>query len=188
MNFSTRRFFLLNKIPKFCYSGKPFHKVTEPFWNIFWCVVYIIGGYDKKYWSFPYSEDILRKILSVFVGERINIDSSLQRLVKETPESKDFEDLRRELVSRKYSPKTIKIYSYYNRDILKLANKSPSDIIDSDIKDYLFYLVEKKKVVTSTLNIAINALKFYFWGIFKNCWDIRVVKLLKSILMLATRV
>lgn len=27
---------------------------------------------DKKHWSFPYSEDILKKILSVFKDENIN--------------------------------------------------------------------------------------------------------------------
>jgi len=33
---------------------------------------------DKKYWSFPYSEDIIERILSVFKGENIHVDSTLQ--------------------------------------------------------------------------------------------------------------
>lgn len=41
-----------------------------------------IEGYrwhpDKKYWSFPYSQEILRKIISVFKGESIDLDSTLQ--------------------------------------------------------------------------------------------------------------
>ena len=41
-----------------------------------------IGGYkwhpEEKHWSFPYSEDTLKKILSAFSGENINIDPSLQ--------------------------------------------------------------------------------------------------------------
>ena len=63
-----------------------------------------IPGYrwhpDKKHWSFPYSEDIFKKILS--------------------------------------------------------------------LKDYLLYLVEKKKAATSTLNVAINALKFYYGTMLKR--------------------
>jgi len=73
-----------------------------------------------------------------------------------------FEDLRRELISRKYSYKTVKGYVYYNRDFLNFIKKSPSDVSDSDIKDYLLYLVEEKQAATSTLNQAINALKFYY--------------------------
>ena len=43
-----------------------------------------IDGYkwhpEGKYWSFPYSEDDLKKILSAFSGENINIDPSLQNV------------------------------------------------------------------------------------------------------------
>jgi len=73
-----------------------------------------------------------------------------------------FEDLRRELVSRKYSYKTIKGYLYYNKDFINHVRKNPSEIKDEDIKDYLVYLSEEKGSATSTLNQAINALKFYY--------------------------
>ncbi len=53
-----------------------------------------------------------------------------------------FEDLRRELASRKYSYKTVKGYFYYNRDFLNFTGKKPNNITDSDIKDYLVYLAE----------------------------------------------
>ena len=147
-------------------------KLTLPYNPTYIKKIKTIPGYrwhpDKKCWSFPYSEDILKKILLLFDGENIHLDSTLQRLTEETGKNKDFEVLRRELVSRKYSPKTIKAYLHYNRDMLKLTNKSPFDVKDSDIKDYLLYLVEKKKAATSTLNIAINALKFYYGMMLKR--------------------
>ena len=90
---------------------------------------------DKKHWSFPYSEDIFKKILSLFDGENIHLDSTLQRLAEETGKNEDFQVLRRELIFGKYSPKTVKAYLYYNRDMLKLTNKSPFNVKDSDIKD-----------------------------------------------------
>ncbi|MFH1335438.1 MAG: site-specific tyrosine recombinase/integron integrase [Candidatus Zixiibacteriota bacterium] len=80
----------------------------------------------------------------------------------------NFEDLRRELVSRKYSYKTVKGYIYYNRDFLNFIGKKPSEINDSDIKDYLLYLAEEKQSATSTLNQAINALKFYYGTMLKK--------------------
>jgi site-specific recombinase XerD len=79
-----------------------------------------------------------------------------------------FEDLRRELVSRKYSYKTVKGYLYYNRDFQNFTGKIPSDIDDNDIKDYLLYLAEEKQSATSTVNQAINALKFYYGSMLKK--------------------
>jgi hypothetical protein len=82
--------------------------------------------------------------------------------------STDFDDLNRELLSRKYSYKTVKGYIYYNRDFLGFVKKQSSEINDSDIKDYLLYLAEEKQSATSTLNQAINALKFYYGGMLKR--------------------
>ena len=39
---------------------------------------------------------------------------------------------------------------------------------NDDVKDYLFHLVEEKEVSTSTLNIAVNALKFYYGEVLKR--------------------
>lgn len=85
---------------------------------------------DEKYWSFPNTDGTLEKILEVFKGEEIHIDPILKSAtskVKKIPsplagdpstsipsplvgegEGYNFEDLRRELVSRKYSYKTVK--------------------------------------------------------------------------------
>ncbi len=143
---------------------------------------------DEKYWSFPNTNGTLEKILSIFKGEKIHLDPALQnvivknKVVPATPEKQfqaeanrissplvgedkgegNFKDLRRELLSRKYSYKTIKSYLYFNGDFLNFIGKGPSEITDADIKDYLVYLAEEKKSATSTLNQAINALKFYY--------------------------
>jgi hypothetical protein len=79
-----------------------------------------------------------------------------------------FEDLRRELVSRKYSYKTVKGYVYYNKDFVNYTRKYPSQIKDEDIKYFLVYLSETKGAATSTLNQAINALKFYYGTMLKK--------------------
>ena len=125
-----------------------------------------IGGYrwhpEEKYWSVPPDDGTLKKLLSLFDGERIYLDSSLQSSRGE------FEDLRRELVSRKYSAKTIKAYVYYNLDFLKFVRKKTTEVTNENIRDYLVYLAEKKEVSTSSLNIAISALKFYYGEILKR--------------------
>ena len=54
----------------------------------------------------PYTE--FEHVLSVFNGEKLEIEPSVW-----------LEDLRRELVSRKYSPRTIKAYVHSNEEVLK---------------------------------------------------------------------
>jgi hypothetical protein len=105
---------------------------------------------NGKYWSFPGSNETLERILKVFGAEEIYIDPAIQ-----------FEDLRKELISRKYSYKTVKAYIYFNRDFLNFIKKNPSEINNNDIKEYLVYLSKKKEASTSTLNQAMNVLKFY---------------------------
>ena len=116
-------------------------------------------------------------------GKKIHIDSLLQtnlsnRVIARSEATKQsqkflspktsFEDLRRELVSRKYSHKTFKTYIYYNKNLLQFSDKKPSDINENDIKDYLLYLAEEKQSATSTLNQAINGLKLYYATMLKR--------------------
>jgi integrase/recombinase XerD len=104
---------------------------------------------ERKYWGFPNSNEILEKILEVFEYEKIYIDPIVQS-----------EDLLIGLLLRKNSYKTVKAYIYFNRDFLNFIKKNSSEI-NNNIKDYLVYFFEKKRVSTSTLNQAINVLKFY---------------------------
>ena len=130
----------------------------------------------EKHWSFPNTDSILEKILKVFGDKEVQIDSALQANLPKTSsgdnkamqEQSQFEDLRRELVSRKYSYKTVKGYIYYNRDFLNSTDKEPSEVNDDDVKDYLLYLAEEKESATATINQAINALKFYYGTMLKR--------------------
>ncbi len=117
---------------------------------------------DTKYWSFPSGDDNFRRILSVFDGERIGIDPALRA------REGCFDDLRKELVARKYSPKTVKSYLHYNEEFLKFTKKMANEVTNEDIKDYLVFLAEKKDASTSSLNIAISALKFYYGEVRKQ--------------------
>ena len=118
-----------------------------------------IGGYkwhaEGKYWSIPCSE--LERLLSVFDGEKLDVDPSVW-----------LDGLEKELAARKYSPNTIEAYIHYNEEFLKFSGKNPHEVENDDVKDYLFHLVEEKEVSTSTLNTAINALKFYYGEVLKR--------------------
>lgn len=76
-------------------------------------------------------------------------------------------NMERELKIRGFSRQTQKSYLYYNKDLLKFNKKSPRDVNCDDIKEYLFYL-KNKKLANATLNVAINAIKFYYTQILKR--------------------
>ncbi len=56
----------------------------------------------------------------------------------------------------------------YNRNFLNFIKKAPHDITDNDIKDYLLHLAKERQSAISTLNQAINALKFYYGTMLKK--------------------
>jgi len=126
-----------------------------------------IEGYkwhpEEKFWTIPNTNGNLQKIIFIFGKEEIVIDQSLQKKLNQ-----NLEELKRELIIRKYSKKTINAYIYHNKEFLNFCKKEYKDIADEDIKNYLYFLTEKKNVSASTLNIAISALKFYYGEILKK--------------------
>ncbi|SNR83630.1 site-specific tyrosine recombinase/integron integrase [Desulfurobacterium atlanticum] len=111
---------------------------------------------EKKHWEIPYEENLISKLQTLF-GENLIIDPYFYLL-----------PLEKELLIRKYSRKTVKSYLRYNRELLIFSGKKPEEIDNKDIKKYLYYMVARKKVSTSTLNVIINALKSYYGEILKK--------------------
>ncbi|MDO8592224.1 MAG: tyrosine-type recombinase/integrase [bacterium] len=72
--------------------------------------------------------------------------------------------LAQEMRIRNFSPKTIQAYLYYNKELLRFASKDARDIEKQDIRDYVDCLFNLGKS-SSTVNLAINAFKFYYEGV-----------------------
>lgn len=70
-------------------------------------------------------------------------------------------NLERELKIRGLSRRTIESYLLYNKLFLEFAGKRPSEVSNEDIRKYLESFVDKGRA-HSTLNVALNALKFYY--------------------------
>ena len=134
-------------------------KISFPYNPDYIAKIKTIEGYrwrpEEKCWSVPYSE--FETLLSVFDGENPVIDPAIH-----------LEELKKELASRRYSQRTIKGYLYHNREFLEFSKKSPYEVSNEDIRDYLYHLANDKEVSTSTLNTAINALKFYYGEVLKR--------------------
>jgi len=90
------------------------------------------------------------------------------------PSQDPMRKLEQELKIRGLSSKTIKAYLSYNKSFLDFVKKSPKLVKNEDIKRYLEYLANRG-VSNATLNLVINALKFYYGQIMRRrfFWQIK---------------
>ncbi len=78
-----------------------------------------------------------------------------------------FKILLEEMKLKNFSQKTIAIYLHYNQDFLQFCHKSPREVSHLDIRTYLLHLIEKQHS-SSTINLAHNALAFYYGRILRK--------------------
>jgi site-specific recombinase XerD len=73
-----------------------------------------------------------------------------------------------ELRSRKYSINTINFYIYYNQSICQWLKKTPDLISNEDVKNYMAYKEKNENKSAASLNITLNAIKFFFRNVLKS--------------------
>jgi site-specific recombinase XerD len=77
--------------------------------------------------------------------------------------------MEQKLHLRGYSDATAKTYlSQFQLFMRFYSPHLPSELAESEIRNYLLYLVEKKKVSRSSQNQAINAIKFFYEVVLKQ--------------------
>jgi site-specific recombinase XerD len=76
--------------------------------------------------------------------------------------------LETELRARKYSPKTMKAYLYFNRELCLAVGKGPDEMTREDISSYLAGMERKKNASASTMNLAISAFKFFYGEVLRK--------------------
>jgi len=91
-----------------------------------------------------------------------------------------FRNFEQQLRIKGFSRKTIDSYLYYNKDFLKLARKSPRDIKEKDIRNYLDYLALEVNSSASTMNVAYSALKNYYGHVYKRKFFINLPRAKKQ--------
>lgn len=64
--------------------------------------------------------------------------------------------------ARKYSPRTVRAYSWYIDDFLRRLGKAPIQGTDADLTAYLAYLESERGAAAATLNLAISAVRFFY--------------------------
>ncbi|MBI5002830.1 tyrosine-type recombinase/integrase [Candidatus Woesearchaeota archaeon] len=81
------------------------------------------------------------------------------------------QQLTDKLTLKGYSPKTIKVYSYFISQFFKTVNKTPESITKTDIENYLLTLINKN-YYTATVRLNGAALLFFFQHVLKRELDL----------------
>jgi site-specific recombinase XerD len=86
-----------------------------------------------------------------------------------------FDVLTQEMRLRNYSPKTIKAYKSCIRGFAQyISPKNPRDAANEDIRNFLLYQIDKKKLSPATVNQIFDALRFLYRDIYtyqsENTW------------------
>jgi site-specific recombinase XerD len=76
--------------------------------------------------------------------------------------------LEAELRSRKYSPRTLRAYIYYNCLFCRILQKPPEEIQADDLTQFLAIIEKEKDYSASSMNLALSAIKFFYKNVFKN--------------------
>lgn len=121
-------------------------------------------------WLLPYSKESYRRLLKAFPELDDKVGKPPEKLIqipvqKEERPPLKFENevirLEEQLRLKRYSWRTVKSYRYAFRQYLAhFPEKDPKKMGEKEIRAWLLYLIDHKRVSESYQNQAINAVKF----------------------------
>ena len=81
------------------------------------------------------------------------------------------DQMKRDLELKNYSPKTRACYLVSVKGFALHFHRSPAELADQEIREYLHYLIHEKKVSQSVISQAYSALKFLYETTLKKDWN-----------------
>lgn len=144
-------------------------RYTKEHVNFLYTLPYLRWHKKKECWVLPHSEVILKDLQTYFNEHHFKItyeqeSAKVKPTISFTPKFRECPPAYREKLSlKRYSPSTMKTYlNCFKKFINHYSSVELSDITEEQIKQYMLYLVEDKKVSSSYQNQMINAIKFYY--------------------------
>ena len=117
----------------------------------------------QQSWVMPQTKTCLDQFLKLFSSKPNKETKEISPLDKAL---KDFSD---HLILKRYSENTIVIYREQIARFFKFySNIDPSELTDENVKEYLLFLLRKKKISFSYQKQVISAIKFYFEKILRR--------------------
>lgn len=129
----------------------------------------------EKYWTVPFSNDIIRVLLELFAPVPIEISPELKKLIENLEELQRFDILKTKIIQEMenelkiggYSHKTRKVYLWHLKHFLDM-NQDPNNLGEKEVKKYLLYLLNDKDASNTYINQALSAIKVLFKNVFRK--------------------
>ncbi len=81
------------------------------------------------------------------------------------------DQMKRDLELKHYSPKTRSCYLASVKSFALHFHRSPDQLTDEEIREYLHYLIEEKKASQAAISQTYSALKFLYETTLKKDWS-----------------
>jgi len=82
-----------------------------------------------------------------------------------------YNQMKMDLELKNFSPKTISCYLACMVDFVRHYGRSPVEMGEEEIRNYLYYLMKEKKVSQSSINQAYSAMKFFYETTMGREWN-----------------
>jgi integrase/recombinase XerD len=82
------------------------------------------------------------------------------------------ERMSRDMRLRDHRVRTQEAYLLAVRQFVDFLGREPETFTDEDVRSYILYLRETKKLAPSTINIAVHALRFFFLHTMQRDWKV----------------
>jgi len=117
----------------------------------------------QQSWVMPQTEECLAQFLKLFPSK------PKKEIKKVSPFEKAIKDYSDQLILKRYSENTIVIYKEQILRFFNFYNETdPNELTDENVKEYLLFLLRKKRISFSYQKQVISAIKFYFEKILRR--------------------
>lgn len=97
---------------------------------------------------------------------------------KEKDLTPEFKKLQTELKLRGFSTQTLKMYLFYNNKFIEYIKKSPEDVKEDDIKEFLAHKMSDHSLSNASISLIKAALKFFYTNLLGK--DLSLIKTPKA--------
>lgn len=134
---------------------------------------------EKRCWSIPDTPESIKKLLTLFSGEEVKADESLESTISSLSKGNNapqvpglneaVEKMEEELKLGGYSRQSRKAYGgHVKRFLSYYASKDFAQLDSNDIKHYLLNQLETQERSHSYVNQTISAIKFFYSYVLKK--------------------
>ena len=130
---------------------------------------------EERCWSVPHTSATMAHLQRLFSGPVPDLQGilpptkPLRQKERRPPDEQAFvEPIEQEMRLRGYSPKTCKSYRNHLLRFRRFLQKEPHTVGEKEIRHYLLYLIDEKKISGAHHNQTVSALKFYYQHVLRK--------------------